>query len=308
MRPTCSRPARRVDAVHADAITYVAELGRHRDAFGWQLYAEAQRRGATTREVVVVGDGAAWLWTLAELHFPQATQILDWFHATEYVWSAASAIWGEGTAERTAWAERQLCALWAGQVGDVLVELQRQTAGGEAVCGAHTYLTNQQARRNYPAYRARGLPLGSGTVESGCKQVVSHRLKGAGMIWRADGARQVAKVRAWLKSGRWAEALGERPAPRRGYQRQSERVTTAPTVPQGRTGVDGERATRGASPAPPTVAASAPPTVPPEVSVAVQAHLAQERTQQPWRRAWRRRLQRQATEQPPAEPTVVSSA
>ncbi len=308
VRPNGSRPAGRMDAVHAEAISYVAELGSRRDAFGWQLYAEAQRRGAATREVVVVGDGAAWLWTLAELHFPQATQILDWFHATEYVWSAASAIWGEGTAERTAWAERQLHALWEGQVGDVLAELQRQTACGAAVSGAHTYFTNQQARMQYPAYRAGGLPIGSGTVESGCKQVVSHRLKGAGMIWRADGARQVAKVRAWLKSGRWAEAMGVRPAPRRGYQRQSARVTLAPTAPQGGASLDGERASSGESFPRPAVASSAPPTVPSEVIVAVQAQLAQERAQHPWKRAWSRRQQRHETERRCAKPAVVSSA
>jgi hypothetical protein len=309
VRPTCSRLAGRVDAVHADAISYVAELGSRRDAFGWQLYAEAQRRGAATREVVVVGDGAAWLWTLADLHFPHATQILDWFHATEYVWSAASAIWGEGTADRTAWAERQLRALWEGQVGEVLAELHRQTAGGEAVSGAHTYFTNQQARMNYPAYRTRGLPIGSGTIESGCKQLVSARLKQAGMIWRAEGAQQVVKVRAWLKSGRWGEAMTLRPAPRRGYQRQPGRATTAPTVSKDEDGVAEGQTILGAS-RPPAPAAAPPalPTVPPEVLAAVQAELAQERAQHPWRRAWSRRQQRQDMERHRVEPAAVSSA
>ena len=63
---------------------------------------------------------------------------------------------------------------------------------------------------DYAAYRARGLQIGSGSVESGCKQLVTARLKQAGMIWSADGAAAVATVRAWLKSDRWAEALAVR--------------------------------------------------------------------------------------------------
>lgn len=66
---------------------------------------------------------------------------------------------------------------------------------------AHIYFTNQQTGMQYPTYRARGLPIRSGTIESGCKQLVTSRLKGAGMIWRATGARQVRKVRARRRIG-----------------------------------------------------------------------------------------------------------
>ncbi len=309
VRPCQPPKEQRPDAVRAEAISYVAELGSRRDAFGWQLYAEALRRGAATTEVVVLGDGAQWLWDLAEFHFPQATQILDWFHATAYVWDAATAIWGTADAARRAWAEQQVTALWQGQVADVLGALQAQATAGEAVRVAQTYFTNQQARMNYPAYRARGLPIGSGTVESGCKQLVSARLKQAGMIWRADGARQVAKVRAWLKSGRWAAAMALRPAPRRGYQRQLGRATTAPTASQGSPGLAEGRAPLDASrPSSPAVAPPAPPPLPSEVIAAVQAQLAQERTQHPWRRAWSRRQHRQEMERHCVEPAVVSSA
>ena len=73
----------------------------------------------------------------------------------------------------------------------------------------------------YPEYRAKGLQIGSGTVESGCKHVIGARLKGAGMIWNVEGARAVAKVRARLRSGRWAETMAQRPPPHRTYQRQA---------------------------------------------------------------------------------------
>ena len=73
----------------------------------------------------------------------------------------------------------------------------------------------------YPEYRARGIQIGSGAVESGRRHVIGARLKQAGMIWQGAGARAVATVRTWLKSGRWAEAMARRPPRRRAYQRQA---------------------------------------------------------------------------------------
>ncbi len=283
------RLAHWADVVQAEAISYVAELGSQREAFGWQLYAEALRRGAATAELVVVGDGAHWLWELAALHFPQATQILDWFHATEYVWKAATTIWGETHPDRSRWAEQQLQALWDGRVTEVLAELQHHQRTGDAVRAAWTSFTNQQARMNYPAYRARGFPIGSGTIESGCKQLVRARLKQAGMIWQADGARQVVKVRAWLKRGRWAEAMAHRPRRQRAYQRRVP-GREAPMVGQAET--------------------AQPERVPvsPEVLAAVRTELAAGRTTHPWKRAWSKRQQRQEAETRTATSGVMSSA
>lgn len=72
---------------------------------------------------------------------------------------------------------------------------------------------------HYADYRARGLQIGSGTMESGCKQIVTARLKQAGMIWSLAGVRAVAAVRTWLKSDRWADAMTLRPQRQRTYQR-----------------------------------------------------------------------------------------
>ncbi len=95
-------------------------------------------------------------------------QILDWFHATEYIWNAATALWGEADTARVAWTEQQLTALWQEQVANMLRVLEAALSAGEAMRVVHTYFTHHQARMNYPAYRARGLPIGRGTVESGC--------------------------------------------------------------------------------------------------------------------------------------------
>jgi hypothetical protein len=171
-------------------------------------------------EVVVLGDGAHWMWNLAELHFPDATQIVDWYHASQYLWQAAPVIAGPDSAQRTAWAREQETALWAGNVAAVLEALQPHAGRGDAVDDAISSYTNHQHRMAYATYRARGLQIGSGTIESACKQLVSARLKLAGMIWNTAGAEGVAVVRAWLRSERWDEAMRLRPPPGRTYRRR----------------------------------------------------------------------------------------
>ncbi|WP_124681877.1 hypothetical protein [Candidatus Viridilinea mediisalina] len=137
------------------------------------------------------------------------------------MWSAAAAIFGEQSDLRVPWVRQRLDALWDGRVHEVITALELHRAKGEGVTDAITYMTNHQGKMAYANYRARGLQVGSGTIESSCKQIVSARLTLAGMIWDADGAEAVAVVRAWLKSNRWDEAMRLRPAPKRGYQRRA---------------------------------------------------------------------------------------
>jgi hypothetical protein len=98
--------------VRAQSASYLTAL-EQAQSFGWRLWQEALRRGVlSSEEVVVLGDGAHWIWNIAERHFPQAIQIVDWYHASEYVWQAASAIWGQANPERSNWAHGQLDALF----------------------------------------------------------------------------------------------------------------------------------------------------------------------------------------------------
>jgi hypothetical protein len=110
--------------------------------------------------------------------------------------------------------------LWESKVQAVLVELEQWRESGEAVEAALSYYREHQGRMDYAFYRARGMQIGSGNVESGCKQLVSRRLKQAGMIWDGEGAEAVAEVRAWLKSERWEEAMALRGVRKRSYQRK----------------------------------------------------------------------------------------
>ena len=277
------RKRREHQEIRAHSLSYVTAL-LEAESFGDHLWQEAARRGVMeAEEVVVIGDGAHWIWNIAKTQFPQATQLVDWYHASGYVWKAASALWGESEPQRADWAHRQLARLWEGKVEEVLLELEQHQGAGEGITEALSYYTTHRGRMEYAAYRERGLQIGSGSVESGCKQLVSARLKGAGMIWDGSGAEQVAVVRAWLKSGQWEEAMALRRAPGRSYQRKS-------CVREGEkdgTGVGGEQA-----------AAVGPAAVPssrglaPEVLAQVRAEMAQERQQHPWRRPWSSKQQR----------------
>ncbi len=284
-RPDRTRPEQL--EIRAHSLSYITACAEAQ-TFGWHLWQEAARRGVgDADEVVVVGDGAHWIWNVADTHFPGATQILDWYHASTYVWDAASAIWGETHPQREAWAHRQLDLLWDGQVEQVLVELaQRQTAG-EGVSAAITYYTTHRKRMDYAAYRARGLQIGSGSVESACKQLVSARLKQAGMIWDVTGAEAVATVRAWLKSGRWQEALALRAAPRRCYERQRPRARPEVVGSTCRAERAGEEVAASPAIVPATRGLS------PDVLAQVRAEMAQERGTHPWRTPWSVKRQRE---------------
>lgn len=133
-------------------------------------------------------------------------------------------------------------------------------------------------------YRARGLQIGSGSIESACKQVVTSRLKGAGMIWDEAGAEAVVTVRAYLKSDRWDEAMARRPQRHRSDARTGHTAPAAcpePQVPRSTAAPLGEHSTVVPRPIPPP---HRRPPIPPEVHAQVRHELATERAHHPWRR------------------------
>jgi hypothetical protein len=298
-RPDRERPERlEIRAHSASYLTTLDEAQR----FGWQLWQEAVRRGVlTAEEVVVVGDGAHWIWNIAERHFPRATQIVDWYHASEYIWNAASAIWGAVGAERVSWARAQLDLLWESKVDEVLLELSQWRERGEAVEAALSYYREHQNRMDYASYRARGMQIGSGSAESACKQLVSARLKQAGMIWEAAGAEAVAAVRAWLKSERWEEAIALRGVPRRSYRRkqacqatvESDTTRQAAREPVHEVVKTEDTAQRSRMPA--------------DVLARVQAELAEQRGKNGWGQVWSVKRQRElvAQREQPSRTSIV---
>jgi hypothetical protein len=182
------------------------------DAFGKLLWgtgcvAQADR----VAELVFVCDGAAWIWNLIDFYYPHARQIVDWYHAADRLKQVALVAW-PAPAEREVWLEDVTIDLWEGRVTEVIRACEpfaaRLTEAHEAV----TYFTNNAQRMHYADYRQAGYLIGSGTIESGCKQIVTQRLKLPGAQWQVPGAVQTAKARAVWLSGDWDALCARRAA------------------------------------------------------------------------------------------------
>jgi len=176
------------------------------EQFGERVYAAAAEAGVeAASEVVVVGDGAEWIWNLAATHFPGATEVVDYWHACEHIHEVANACYGEGTKAARRWAERHKGRLWADGPGPLLRSLRGlrpgTTEGVEAVRLARGYFGRHRDRMRYHDFRRRGITIGSGPVEAACKVIVGQRLKGAGMRWTDAGADHILALRCLVKSG-----------------------------------------------------------------------------------------------------------
>ena len=175
---------------------------------------EAIRRGfdRAVRQVVL-GDGAPWIWNLVTETFPDAIQILDRFHAKQHLSDVAKAIYGVKSDLGDKWAKHRHEELDAGQVDDILAALHVHADGNEEARKCISYIETNRSRMRYPEFHAAGLCTSSGVVEAGCKVVVGHRLKRAGMHWSVLGSNAIAALRCHRLSHRfedfWERHAGE---------------------------------------------------------------------------------------------------
>jgi hypothetical protein len=181
-------PGVSVDTPAPDSLRYVARRTA-KGGFGWLLYHLALEGGLEqAKQVVVLGDGAPWIWNLAAEHFPAAVQIVDLYHAKEHVWDVAHAVFGGATAAAKAWAKAACSLLEAGQIADLVSAIatlppippepgQARSIPERAV----GYFTTNAERMRYPVFRAQAMHLGSGIAEAACKTIVSTRAKRSGM-------------------------------------------------------------------------------------------------------------------------------
>jgi hypothetical protein len=153
-------------------------------------------------EVIFIADGAAWIWKLVSYHFPDAIQIVDWYHAVSYLTPVAEAAFEPSSTEGQAWLENIRDKLWQGEIQTV-IDACASLSTFDTACTAVTYFTNNASRMNYARFRELGYLIGSGVVESAAKQIGSFRLKRAGARWTDQGARFTAKARAAWLSGHW---------------------------------------------------------------------------------------------------------
>jgi hypothetical protein len=157
------------------------------------------------KELVVLGDGAAWIWTLVRRYFPRAVQIVDLWHVLERLWTVAEAKCGSRTsAEAKAWMEKMRSYLEHDLVSMVIAELEWWEPQRKAQRALReeqlTFFAGNRERMKYKTYLARGYMVGSGPIESRCKQLVQSRLHEGGMHWREKTAEAVLAIRACLQS------------------------------------------------------------------------------------------------------------
>jgi hypothetical protein len=173
------------------------------EAFGRFLYALAQRGGLDRAlEVVLLGDGARWIRRVAEEHFPNAVHIVDLYHAREHVWKVANAVHGPATPEGAAWAKQADELLSHGKIEELVQMIEQLPAIPADPSASRSipqieadYFRSNAERMRYPAFRAKGMHIGSGIAEAACKTVVSARAKRSGMRWTPDGLDAVLALR-----------------------------------------------------------------------------------------------------------------
>lgn len=187
------------------STTYVGAI-ESSTLFGWRIYAEALRRGlAQAKEVIVLTDGARYNRTIALTHFPEATHIVDLFHAYGHLNLLAQILWGPESKAPKGWRD----LLEAGEISRLLRKAGQQPMGcsksKQALLKELGYFENNAPQMRYADYRAKQYFVGSGVVEAGCRTVIGQRLKQSGMRWSVRGANAIIALRCCIMSGRFED-------------------------------------------------------------------------------------------------------
>ena len=200
-----------------DSTTYVAAIETAGE-FGKRIYLEAWNRGwARAEKKVVIGDGAEWIWNIADDHFPGAIQIVDLFHARQHLWDVARKLYPNQEAEQKRWmAIHQDDLLDKGKIEDLVSSLRAtQSASSELLEKIRIeadYFDKNIERMRYPKFRAQHLFVGSGVIEAGCKTIIGLRCKQSGMFWTVRGANSILALRCCQFNGRFEDYWAARRA------------------------------------------------------------------------------------------------
>lgn len=187
-------------------------------AVGWQgeglelgrrLHWEAQRGGlGRAQAVLAVADGAPWIWNVVTDRWGQAHQLLDFYHASQHLWSLGEALHPKDEAARRAWVEARLHCLRHGREKAVLREIaalpRRRGETGKVIRREANYFAEHAGRMNYQALDHRGWPIASGTAESACRSRQCRR-KRPGQFWTRPGLRHLDALEEARDNGHWDE-------------------------------------------------------------------------------------------------------
>lgn len=156
----------------------------------------SQIAGSKAYQVVFIGDGAPWIWNMASQYFPNAIEILDFYHVSEYVWSVAREAFPEQAENQKQWANRQLDLLKESRADELELKFDKKYPELKtSIDTLKRYLKNNKSRIDYKTYLEKGLMIGSGVIESSNKKIVSQRLKQPGMFWSRQGANYIMALR-----------------------------------------------------------------------------------------------------------------
>jgi hypothetical protein len=193
-----------------DSTTYTGAI-ETAEQFGKRIYVEAWKRGWSRAEKkVVMGDGAEWIWNLAEQHFPGAVQIVDLYHARQHLWELARKLHPNDQVSQRAWMKvHQRRLLDKGKIDKLVVALRSIVSTNpevvEKIRTESDYFERNAARMRYPKFRRQHLFVGSGVIEAGCKTVIGSRLKQSGMFWTVRGANAIIALRCCHLNGRFED-------------------------------------------------------------------------------------------------------
>ena len=193
-----------------DSTTYTGAI-ENAEEFGRRIYLEAWNRGWNRAEMkVVIGDGAEWIWSLADLHFPGAIQIIDLYHARQHLWDVARKLYPNDEANQKAWMKiHQKQLLDKGKIEKLVLSLRSIDSTNpeviEKIRIEADYFEKNAERMRYPKFRRQHLFVGSGVIEAGCKAVIGSRLKQSGMFWTVRGANAIIALRCCLLNNRFED-------------------------------------------------------------------------------------------------------
>jgi len=177
--------------------------------FGQRLHWEAQQGGlGRARAKLVVGDGAPWIWNLAQDRWEGATELLDFYHATQHLWDLGRALHRNDEAATAQWVEPRRHQLRHGREKQLLAEIAGlkvpRGQAGKVVVREQNYMASHAGRMNYRTIHDRGWPIGSGAVESACRQRQC-RFKRPGQFWTPDGMRHLSSLTEARHNQHWNE-------------------------------------------------------------------------------------------------------
>jgi hypothetical protein len=200
-----------------DSTTYTGAI-ETAEEFGKRIYLEAWNRGwSRAVKKVLMGDGAEWIWNLADLHFPGAVQIVDLYHARQHLWDLARRLYPNDPVSQQAWIKvHQKRLLDKGKIEKLVLSLRSiESTNAEVLEKIRTeadYFERNAERMRYTKFRRQHLFVGSGVIEAGCKTVIGSRLKQSGMFWTVSGANSIIALRCCHLNGRFEDYWENRQA------------------------------------------------------------------------------------------------